>query len=237
MRLVTHLAILATPALIVCALAAACSDAKPKDKAGDAAADKTTSPPKGQPNLAAPIAPAAARKGTNPPSLYQNANGIFFEILELDSNPFDGKMAAYHDGDQKIVKEERQYASGRLQMQREYWPNAQLKTEILFAANGGTTNHFDQAGKPVVPVNTGGGTNLAQGRLMAWTTGGGQVPIERYYGNQPTSLLLRAFGPPDEITGNIWVYRGLNITDARTAQRKTSVRFAVGSYVTNIVVE
>ncbi len=217
------------------ALALACSGESGK-KGGHATAPAKTAPPPAAIPATNALAQPAPKKGYNPPRLLQNENGIAFEILELDANPYEGKIVTYHDAEQRIVKEERQYANGRLQVMREFWPNAQLKQEVTYAATGATTNQVTPEGKPIAAAAA---TNAApaQGRQYAWTTGGGQAPIESYYANRPTNVLLRAFGPPDAILGNAWEYRNMNITDARTRQPRTTVRFLLNAVVTTVVVE
>ena len=226
--------------LSVC-LAAACSGEQRKNAVHAAAQKKTNTsksptPGSGRTNPSPAVAPA--RRGYNPPRLHVNDRGVHFEIFELDDLPYDGKIVTYHNEEQKIIATEKIFEKGRLNTEREYWPNAKPKLDITHGLGNITTNRYDQQGNEIKPTPAITNNNPPpRTRALNWTYNynGGNTRLEAFL-RQNTTVLVNFLGEPDSKLNNVWIYRNMRITDARTRRKHTAVRFNVsGDGVSSVV--
>jgi len=179
----------------------------------------TTNPPP-------PVSPT--RRGYDPPRLYVNDRGVHFEIFELDDLPYDGKVVTYHDGEQKIIATEKVFEKGRLNTEREYWPNAKPKLEIIYNLGNTTTNRYDQLGNEIKPP--------PPTRSYNWTYNykGGKAHLETFIGRD-LGFLTKYLGEPNIKLNNTWTYRNMRIFDGQTGQQHTAVRFTIlGNTVSSV---
>jgi len=209
--------------ILVACLAVACSGGQ------DGNADHTTAPPK-KPAAHAPASTKgttdplpvtpARRRGYDPPLLFVKDRGIHFEILDLDDLPYDGKIVTYHDLNQKIVKTEKIYKKGKLNAEREFWPNAKPKLEISYSLGNTTTNRYDQLGNEIKPP--------PPTRSYNWTYNykGGKAHLETFIGRD-LGFLTKYLGEPNIKLNNIWTYRNMRIFDGLTGRQHTAVRFTI----------
>lgn len=228
-------------AIFAICLMAACSGDKQNADGNQTLTPAKTNAPKtpssggGNANPPAPVAPA--RRGYDPPRLYVNDRGVHFEIFELDDLPYNGKVVTYHDGEQKIIATEKVFEKGRLNTEREYWPNAKPKFEIIHGLGSITTNRYDRQGNEIKPPSNTTNNPAPATRSLNWTYNytGGNTRLEAFI-RQNTNVLVQYLGEPDSKLNNAWVYRNMRITDARTRRQHTSVRFNIsGNNVSSVV--
>ena len=193
-----------------------------------------------------PIDPEPKKMGAL--HLYRNSFGAFYEVLQLAEDPFNGVHYPddFFDDQNKDPKTEHIFKNGKLTTRVEYrspaikkqelgfWDNGGIKHDIRFNSGGApiSTNRFNENGEALNQS-----TILAPGRRMNWYSGGGKGTIEFSYWNANTNLVRRDLGSPDKIEGSTWTYRNMKMTDTRTRQKRTTIRFHFGSVVTNIVVQ
>ena len=229
-------------AILAACLIMACSGGQDGNNEKNVAPAKTNtskSPPPGGTKTNPPPPEAPVRRGYDPPRLYVNDRGVHFEIFELDDLPYDGKVVTYHNEEQKIIATEKIFEKGRLNTERGYWPNAKPKLEITHGLGNITTNRYDQQGnevKPTPPITTNNNPT-PQTRSLNWTYNykGGNTRLEAFL-RQNTTVLINFLGEPDSKLNNVWIYRNMRITDARTRRKHTAVRFNVsGDGVSSVV--
>ncbi|MDP7011507.1 MAG: hypothetical protein QF685_09010 [Verrucomicrobiota bacterium] len=223
--------------LVVC-LAAACSGGKGGDANQTAPAKKTasqSSSPNGK-KIDPPPPVAPERRGFDPPRLYKNDLGKYFEIFDQDRLPYGGKIVTYHNEEQKIIATEKIFEKGDLLTEREYWPDTKLKLEITYNLGATTTNRFDQDGNKIEPPPAA--SPAPKDRSLNWTynynTGNARLEL---LGN--TSLLLKHLGEPDEKFSNAWTYNNMRIIGAPDINRPyTTVKFNItGNTVSSIALQ
>ena len=126
-------------ACLVACLVAACSGGGKGDAnqtaPGKKNASQSSSPNGKKVDPPPPVGPE--RRGFDPPRLYKNDLGKYFEIFDQDKLPYGGKIVTYHNEEQKIIATEKIFEKGDLLTEREYWPDTKLKLEITY--NLGTT--------------------------------------------------------------------------------------------------
>tara|TARA_Y100000588_G_scaffold66145_2_gene66440 strand:- start:11784 stop:12503 length:720 start_codon:yes stop_codon:yes gene_type:complete len=227
-----------------CLLLAAClTTACERDE--EAATTPSEAPPAnlGQPSGATatntadaqpPPAVVPAKKGFDPPRLYTNELGVSFEVYELNDLPYDGKIVTYHEPKSNgIKKEELVYERGRLTTRREFWPNSQNKSEVIHDLENSTstTNRWEEDGTPIQAA--GPPPNAPKTRSLNWTL---KQPAQiQSFVRQNTAVLIHFLGEPDERQGNLWTYRGMDISDFTTGREYTGVQFTVsGNIVTGV---
>lgn len=163
------------------------------------------------------------------PPVLAEMNGVFYEVYEIAKKPFTGKVVEYHATN--VEKSEKVYKEGRLEQLTEWHENAQKSREVIYAADGKTTEkRWNEKGEEI-------NSNKAKARGMQWTFGvtGSKMSIEQYRG-LAGDLVRRGFGPPDEENGGVWVYRNMKVRSG--AQQMTTVRFTVsGGRVVSVGVE
>ena len=160
------------------------------------------------------------------PPVFAEMNGVFYEVYEIAKKPFTGKVVEYHATN--VEKSEKVYKDGRLEQLTEWHENAQKSREVIYAADGTIkTAHFDEKGEEI----------NAKARAMQWTLGvtGSKMSIEQYRGLTGGVVRL-GFGPPDEESGGVLVYRNMKVRSGD--QQMTTVRFTVsGGRVVSVGVE
>ena len=160
------------------------------------------------------------------PPVLAEMNGVFYEVYEIAKKPFTGKVVEYHATN--VEKSEKVYKDGRLEQLTEWHENAQKSREVIYAADGTIkTAHFDEKGEEI----------NAKARAMQWTLGvtGSKMSIEQYRGLTGGVVRL-GFGPPDEESGGVLVYRNMKVRSGD--QQMTTVRFTVsGGRVVSVGVE
>ncbi len=224
--------------LLAACLTAACGEG---DKTATLPETPPTNPPSQPPgtnvtnaaNAQPPPAVAPAKKGFAPPRLYTNELGVSFEIFELNDLPYDGKIVTYHEPKSNGIKREEQvYERGRLTTRREFWPNSQNKSEVIYDLENSTstTNRWEEDGTPI-PARPP--LNAPKTRSLNWTL---KQPAQiQSFVRQNTAVLIHFLGEPDERQGNLWTYRGMDISDFTTGREYTGVQFTVsGNIVTAI---
>jgi hypothetical protein len=152
------------------------------------------------------------------PPVLAEMSGVFYEVYEIAKKPFTGKVVEYHATN--VEKSEKVYKDGRLEQFTEWHENAQKSREVIYAADGKTTEkRWNEKGEEI-------NSNKAKARGMQWTFGvtGNKMSIEQYRG-LAGDLVRRGFGPPDEENGDVWVYRNMKVLSGN--QQMTTVRFTI----------
>ena len=156
-------------------------------------------------------------------------NGRYFQVYEIADKTFTGKVVLLHlDG--ITTSSEKIYMDGLLTRHTEWHANKQKKMESVLQPDGTMkTAHYDEQGKPVKGAVK---IIIAPGRGLEWTKGFGasRTRIDGYKG-QPTELITRVFGDPDEDQNGVWIYKGMKVKVAQPGspggKLMTTVRFVI----------
>jgi hypothetical protein len=225
-------------AVLVACLVAACSDGG-KGDANQTAPAKKNAPQSSsldgkKVNPPPPVAPE--RRGFDPPRLYRNDLGKYFEIFDQDKLAYDGKIVTYHNEEQKIIATEKVFEKGDLLTEREYWTDSKLKLEITYNLGTTTTNRFDQEGNKIEPAPVASPAPKARSLNWTYNYNAGNARLELL---KNTSLLLEHLGEPDEKLSNAWTYNNMRIFDVRDINRAyTTVKFNItGNTVSSIALQ
>ena len=166
---------------------------------------------------------------TNDVPVLAERNGRYYQVYEIAEKTYTGKVVLLHP-DGITTSSEKIYMDGLLTRQTEWHANKQKKMESVLQPDGTMkTAHYDDQGKPVKGAVK---IIIAPGRGLEWTKGFGasQRRIDGYKG-QPTELIKRVFGDPDEDQNGVWIYKGMKVKVAQPGspggKLMTTVRFVI----------
>jgi len=161
---------------------------------------------------------------TNRIPVLAEMNGRFYEVYDIADKPYTGKVVVYHE-DGNTPASEKVYSDGLLLRHTQWHDNSNKKMEAVRQASGEMKRaYFDEDGKPVkAPVKI----VTAVGRGLEWFYGGGNPRIEMLYKGKSTDIIMKAFGEPDEINNDVWVYKGMKVKIVPGNKLMTTVRFVI----------
>lgn len=129
------------------------------------------------------------------------------------------------------LKNGREYAwhkNGRLKLQGDWTNGVRTGTWFLWHEDG-KTNRVDKykdgkyMGKHRVFVS--------EALKRIWT----KADLQKFYTNQPQTIILKGFGSPDTIVGANWVYRGVKVPDAIPNKQTATVTFTMQAGKVSVV--
>jgi antitoxin component YwqK of YwqJK toxin-antitoxin module len=130
------------------------------------------------------------------------------------------------------------FADGALSLYTEWHVNGQMTLEAKYRGTALVSQKRWDA-KGVVLLDEGATAGLpptrkpdppkpnpfSAGRRTVWVTG----QLNRVYKDKDAEVVQTAFGTPDEMQGNVWVYKNLGIIDTTTRRRLTIAHFYISN--------